>query len=107
MRNLKEGAEENFSVKRRYFGFEGIEADFEIISLMADLMKAFNAREGMFEIRINNRKLMDDFYKTLDLNESQKKIVNKAVDKRQKYQNKNLRSGLKMRQNWTKNNWRN
>ena len=86
---------EFFQLNADIFGFEGIEADFEIISLMADLMKAFNAREGMFEIRINNRKLMDDFYKTLDLNESQKKIVNKAVDKRQKISKQKFEEWLK------------
>jgi histidyl-tRNA synthetase len=86
---------EFFQLNADIFGFEGIEADFEIISLMADLMKAFNAREGMFEIRINNRKLMDDFYKTLDLNESQKKIVNKAIDKRQKISKQEFEEWLK------------
>jgi len=86
---------EFFQLNADIFGFEGIEADFEIISLMADLMKAFNAREGMFEIRINNRKLMDDFYKRLNLNESQKKIANKAIDKRQKISKQEFEEWLK------------
>ena len=75
---------EFFQLNADIFGFEGIEADFEVISLAIDLMKSFDAKEGMFEIRINDRKLMDDFYRKLKLNESQIKIVNKAIDKKTK-----------------------
>lgn len=41
------------------FGVEGIEADIEMIKLANDIMKAFNAEESMYEIRINSRKLLD------------------------------------------------
>ena len=75
---------EFFQLNADIFGFEGIEADFEVISLAIDLMKSFDAKEGMFEIRINDRKLIDDFYRKLKLNESQIKIVNKAIDKKTK-----------------------
>lgn len=66
------------------FGIDGVEADLEVISTAIDIFKAFGAKEGMFEIRINNRRLADDFYKKLGLNEDQKKVVNKALDKKSK-----------------------
>lgn len=75
---------EFFQLNTDIFGVEGREADLEIISLMADLIKSFGAKENMFEIRINNRKLMDNFYKKLGLEVEQIKIVNKAIDKRNK-----------------------
>jgi histidyl-tRNA synthetase len=75
---------EFFQLNADIFGIDGIEADFEIISLMTDMMKGFGADEKMFEIRINNRRLSDDFYKSLGLDENQIKTVNKALDKRSK-----------------------
>ncbi|MBP7785870.1 histidine--tRNA ligase [Patescibacteria group bacterium] len=75
---------EFFQLNTDIFGVEGREADLEIISLMADLMKSFGANENMFEIRINNRKLMDNFYKKTGFENEQIKIVNKAIDKRNK-----------------------
>ncbi len=75
---------EFFQLNTDIFGFESIEADFEIISVMAKLMKSFGAKEGMFEIRINSRKLMDDFYKKNELKDEQIKTVNKAIDKSSK-----------------------
>ncbi len=75
---------EFFQLNTDIFGVEGREADLEIISLMADLMKSFGAKENMFEIRINNRKLMDNFYKKTGFENEQIKIVNKAIDKRNK-----------------------
>ncbi|MBW6442017.1 histidine--tRNA ligase [Patescibacteria group bacterium] len=75
---------EFFQLNTDIFGVEGIEADLEIISLMVDVMKGFGATEKMFEIRINSRRLTDNFYKKLELKDDQIKIVNKAVDKRTK-----------------------
>ena len=75
---------EFFQLNTDIFGVEGREADLEIISLMVDLMKIFGAKKNMFEIRVNNRKLMDNFYKKTGLEDEQIKIVNKAIDKRSK-----------------------
>lgn len=66
------------------FGIEGVEADLEVISTVIDIMKAFGAKEKMFKVRVNNRRLADDFYKKLGITEEQKKIVNKALDKKAK-----------------------
>lgn len=42
------------------FGVEGVEADVEIIQLADSLMKAFGAKSGSYEIRINSRKLLNE-----------------------------------------------
>lgn len=75
---------EFFQLNTDIFGVDNIEADFEIVSLMADIMFGFGAGENMFQIRVNNRRMMDDFYKSINLDSDQIKIVNKAIDKRPK-----------------------
>ena len=75
---------EFFQLNADIFGVNRFEADFEIISMMVNLMTGFGADEKMFEVRINNRRLADNFYKYLELDSDQIKIVNKALDKRSK-----------------------
>lgn len=41
------------------FGVEGIEADVEIIQLADAIMKAFGAKPGSYEIRVNSRNLLN------------------------------------------------
>lgn len=41
------------------FGVEGAIAEAEIIGLASEIMKAFGATDGMFTIKINNRKLIN------------------------------------------------
>ncbi len=86
---------EFFQLNTDIFGVENIEADFEIISIMASVMKGFGAKEGMFEIRINNRKLMDTFYKQIGLKDEQIKTVNKAIDKSSKISQEEFEKWLK------------
>lgn len=86
---------EFFQLNTDVFGVDGIEADFEIISIMAVVMKNLGAKEEMFEIRINNRKLMDDFYKKIGLKDNQIKITNKAIDKSSKISKEEFEKWLK------------
>ena len=86
---------EFFQLNTDIFGVENIEADFEIISIMADVMRGFGAKEEMFEIRVNNRKLMDTFYKKIGLEEDQIKTVNKAIDKSSKISKEEFEKWLK------------
>lgn len=41
------------------FGVEGLEADMEMIQLADNIMQAFGAKPGSYEIRINSRKLLN------------------------------------------------
>ena len=86
---------EFFQLNTDIFGVENIEADFEIISIMADVMRGFGAKEEMFEIRVNNRKLMDTFYKKIGLEDVQIKTVNKAIDKSSKISKEEFEKWLK------------
>ncbi len=50
---------EHWQLNADIFGVESTLAEVEIITLAYDIMKAFGAQSGDFEIRVNNRKLLN------------------------------------------------
>ena len=86
---------EFFQLNLDIFGIEGVEADLEVISTSVDILKSFGAKETMFEVRFNNRRLADDIYKEFGFNSEQKKVVNKALDKKLKISQEEFNSWLK------------
>ncbi|MFH1648213.1 MAG: histidine--tRNA ligase [Patescibacteria group bacterium] len=77
------------------FGVEGVEADLEVVSTMVDILIEFGAKEKMFEVRINNRRLADSVYEKFGFDKNQIKIINKAIDKKSKISDKEFRDWLK------------
>lgn len=75
---------EFFQLNVDVMGIDEISADFEVMCLAIDIMKRAGAKEGMFELRINNRKLMDEFYNFLGLTIEQKIEFSKVLDKKAK-----------------------
>ena len=73
---------EFFQLNVDILGVEGPEADFEVLSIAIDIMKKTGAKEGMFELRINDRRLMNQLYSDLGLNDSQISTLNKNLDKK-------------------------
>ncbi len=51
---------EHWQLNVDLFGVEGVEAEYEMISLVDALFKSFGAKPDMYEIRLNSRKLVDD-----------------------------------------------
>jgi len=86
---------EFFQLNLDIFGVEGVEADLEVISTAVDILKEFGAKEKMFEIRFNNRRLADDVYKKFGFSPEQKKIINKALDKKLKISQEEFNNWLK------------
>lgn len=67
------------------FGVEGIEADVEIIMLADALMKAFNATEDQYEIRVNSRKLLNKRIEAAGLKSGKSLVeVTRLIDKMDK-----------------------
>lgn len=67
------------------FGIDGIQADFEMIQISNAIMKAFGARESMFTIKVNSRKLVNSLMKDyLGLDAVQAVSVIRLVDKKDK-----------------------
>ncbi len=67
------------------FGVESIDAEFELIKMASNMMKAFKAQDDMFKIRINSRKLfsllMGEFL-SLGIEDSHK--LSKLLDRKAK-----------------------
>jgi histidyl-tRNA synthetase len=75
---------EFFQLNVDIFGVQGIEADFEILSLAIDIMRSFGATSKMFEIRINNRRFMDSMFEQWSFSTEQSFLTKKAIDKMSK-----------------------
>lgn len=75
---------EHFQLNVDVFGIETSDADVEIISLAYQLLKNFGAQDTDFEIRINDRKLVDAFYESFKISDENKQKLSKLIDKKDK-----------------------
>jgi len=75
---------EHFQLNCDMFGVDGIDAEIEMILLAHSIMKAFGARDGDFEIRISNRKILDRAITDAGLDADQSKRLQKLLDKKDK-----------------------
>jgi len=67
------------------FGVESMNAEIEVINIAYDIMFAYGLKDTDFEIRINNRKVMNYVTKEVfGLNEEVAKKVSKLIDKKDK-----------------------
>lgn len=85
---------EHFQLNVDIFGVEGMEADFEILSIGIDIMKRSGAKAGMFEIRVGNRRLIEDVYSHFGIDKNQFNPINKAIDKIKKISTQEFRKLL-------------
>ncbi|NQU42376.1 histidine--tRNA ligase [bacterium] len=86
---------EHWQLNVDVFGEEGIHADFEILSLIVDLMQAFGADGGMYNLRISNRRFFNDVMReVLKAAPEQIHVISKAVDKRSKISEEEYRNWL-------------
>ena len=76
---------EHWQLNVDLFGADGVAADAEVISLAHSIMTAFGAKQQDFEIRVNNRKLLNFIlgdYLALGTDESHK--ISKLIDRKDK-----------------------
>lgn len=67
------------------FGVEGVQAEYEMISIASDALKAFGANSSMFAIQISNRQLIDLLLlEYLGLDEEQAAATRRAIDRMKK-----------------------
>ena len=67
------------------FGVEGIQGEAEIVSMAYEIVKAFGAKDEMFAIRINNRKLINFMMSEyLGLDAVQSHLMVKLFDRKNK-----------------------
>lgn len=76
---------EHWQLNADIFGVDGIEAEIEIISLAHAIMKTFKFKDDNYEIRLNNRKIMNYIlYDFLSLSPSESHKISKIIDKKDK-----------------------
>lgn len=76
---------EHWQLNVDIFGVQDIGAEYEVITLVDAMFKAFGADPGMYEIRLNSRRLVDDALSGyLGLSKEEVHDVSKLVDKMHK-----------------------
>lgn len=75
---------EHWQLNCDMFGSDDISADVEIIALAYNILKAFGAQDADFEIRINDRALLNDIFARENLSETQSKEVLALLDRKEK-----------------------
>jgi histidyl-tRNA synthetase len=67
------------------FGADGVAAEADILQLADELMKAFGADDTMYEIRVNDRELINEMTrKYLGLNEGESSQLVRLIDRKNK-----------------------
>lgn len=75
---------EHWQLNVDIFGINNSEADLEILTVAYNIMKKFGATDESFILKVNSRKLLNDFYKYFELNDEQSHKVAKIIDKKNK-----------------------
>lgn len=77
------------------FGVENVTADYEIFTIIIDIMRAFGANENQFEILYSDRRLILALLtETLSLDEKTANKVRRIMDKRAKMTKENFYNAL-------------
>jgi histidyl-tRNA synthetase len=87
---------EHWQLNVDIFGVESISAEIEAINMAYDITKAYGLKDTDFEIRLNNRKIMN--YVTRDvfgLNEDAAIKISKLIDKKQKIKPEAFEAGVR------------
>lgn len=76
---------EHWQLNVDILGLDSVAAEVEIVQVAIDLLRGFGASVHDFEVQINHRQLMNDFFsQVLNLESKQIKPVSRAIDKRAK-----------------------
>lgn len=78
---------EHWQLNADIFGIDNIQAELEIIEIAYNILINFGLRDDQFEIRINNRQLMNKTFENLGLNSIEAHEFSKLLDKKAKIDN--------------------
>jgi len=86
---------EHWQLNVDIFGVANENAEIELISMIADMFKAFGAKDDMYQIRINSRALINHLMKDyLKLDEQETHDVCKLIDKMHKIDRSKFMTGI-------------
>lgn len=75
---------EHWQLNVDMFGLESKYAEVEMIQIAYDILIAFGLTDSQFVIKVNNRKMMNDFFAQTTLSDEQKHKVIKLLDRKNK-----------------------
>lgn len=85
---------EHWQLNMDLFGVSSFLAEAEVISLAFDIMKKFGAKEKDFQIRINNRALLDDVFKKINIEEDKRQFIYRLIDKKERMSENEFRRDI-------------
>ncbi|MFA6553909.1 MAG: histidine--tRNA ligase [Candidatus Paceibacterota bacterium] len=86
---------EHWQLNADIFGVESINAEIEIINLAYDIVRSYGLKDTDFEIRLNNRKVMNYITKEVfGLDETLSQKVSKLIDKKDKLKPEAFQAGV-------------
>jgi histidyl-tRNA synthetase len=86
---------EHWQLNADIFGVESTTADIEIINLAYDITRSYGLKDTDFEIRLNNRKVMNYITRyVFGLNEEQAYKISKLIDKKDKLKPETFKLGV-------------
>lgn len=86
---------EHWQLNVDLLGLDSVAAEVEIVQVAIDLLRNFGASVHDFEVQINHRQLMNDFFtQILKLQDSEVKAVARAIDKQAKIKSEDFHTLL-------------
>lgn len=76
------------------FGVDSVTADFEILQLNRAMMDAFGAKPKMYEVRVNNRKLVETSLREILNSKSEIRNIVKILDRKEKVSEEKFKDEL-------------
>lgn len=65
-------------------GIEGVQADAEVIAVAHAIMRSMGAEERDFEIRVSDRRILENMYDAFKIEEEKRAAVTRLLDRREK-----------------------
>ena len=86
---------EHWQLNVDIFGVTSVTAEIEVINIAYDITRAYGLRDSNFEIRLNNRKLMNYIVKEVfGLDEEAARKISKLIDKKSKISGEVFETGV-------------
>lgn len=87
---------EHWQLNVDIFGVKGIDAEVELLQMASSIMRSFGLKDSNFEIRINNRKIINYVLKEMfQLDEESSHLISKLLDKKDKMEQGDFEEGIK------------
>jgi histidyl-tRNA synthetase len=87
---------EHWQLNVDIFGVKTIDAEVELLQMASSIMRSFGLKDSNFEIRINNRKIINFILHDLfALNDEDTHKVSKLLDKKEKMDEKEFETGVR------------